>query len=82
MAVDASVALPRSVGIEVERATRVLDAAFGGKSGPLLGDALLELRGRGASAGLLDAVVRHATALAPRLDSLAGFATWLTAVTE
>ena len=79
---DASVALPASVGVEVERATRVLDEALGGKAGPVLGHALLELRGRGASAGLLDAVVRHATALAPRLDSLAGFATWLTAVRE
>ena len=82
MAVDACLELPASVGIEVERATRVLDAALGGDSGPVLGDALLELRGRGASAGLLDAVLRHATALAPRLDSLAGFATWLTAVRE
>jgi hypothetical protein len=79
---DASVALPASVGVEVQRATRVLDEALGGKAGPVLGQALLELRGRGASAGLLDAVVRHATALAPRLDSLAGFATWLTAVRE
>jgi nitric oxide reductase NorD protein len=82
MGVDASVALPASVGIELERATRVLDAALGARSGPVLSDALLELRGRGASAGLLDAVVRHATALAPRLDSLAGFAAWLTAVRE
>lgn len=81
-ATDAPDALPASVGIGVERAERGLDQTLGGAAGPLLVGALRALRSAGAHVGLLDAVVRHAATLAPRLGSLSGFSTWLTAVRE
>ena len=75
-------ALPASVGMTVERATPLLETTLGVQASSTLTDALLELRRRGAHVGLLEAVARHAMAIAPRLTSLAGFATWLTAVRE
>ena len=79
---DAQATLPASVGIGYERAVRRLDEALGGGAAPMLADVLKQMRQAGARTGLLDAVVRHATAIAPRLATQNGFGTWLTAVRE
>ena len=79
---DAQATLPASVAIGYERAARGLDATLGGGSAPMLAEALKRMRQAGARTGLLDAVVRHATAIAPRLATQAGFGNWLTAVRE
>ena len=74
--------LPASVDIGFERAARMLEETLGRAAAPTLADTLLGLRQGGAGTGLLDAVVRHAALLAPRLASPSGFAMWLSAVRE
>lgn len=78
----ASVSVPDSVAIELERARRGLDVALGEGTTDCVSDALLGLRRRGADAALLGAIVQRLVSLAPRLSGPGGLRAWLEAVAE
>ena len=78
----AQVALPDSVGIELERSRFALEAALSGDAFDALTESIVELRMMGADATLLGAIVQRLAALAPRLSGPGGLNAWLTAVRE
>ena len=78
----ADAGLPASVGIEMARARKVLDATLDGNAADMLTESLATLRLQGADATLLGAIVQRLALLAPRLSGPGGLAAWLTAVQE
>lgn len=74
--------LPASVGVELTRARKVLDATLDGDAADTVTESLVHLRLQGADATLLGAIVQRLAQLAPRLSGPGGLAAWLTAVQE
>ncbi|MBC7941131.1 MAG: hypothetical protein H7Z19_15480, partial [Chitinophagaceae bacterium] len=74
--------LPASVGVELTRARKVLDATLEGDAADTVTESLVNLRLQGADAALLGAIVQRLAQLAPRLSGPGGLAAWLTAVQE
>ncbi|MBE0546074.1 MAG: VWA domain-containing protein [Rubrivivax sp.] len=74
--------VPESVGLELERARRVLESVLSDEAADTLAESLIELRVQGADAALLGAIVRRLSLLAPRLSGSGGLTAWLTAVRE
>jgi nitric oxide reductase NorD protein len=74
--------LPHSVGVELDRSRRVLEAALGAEAVDTLADSLIVLRVHGADAVLLGAIIQRLSSLAHRLTGPGGLHAWLTAVQE